>query len=547
MDARDRQRICREVPQRIVDGVRARAGDDHDYSAALLNETIFAERERLRRKRTPARAEQKYYDALHRRLLESTPEQQLTLVGELAERFVSQIVGPSSQRVYRAATTVVPAALAMLLNLREPQRLLSLDNITGGLSHQIALASVFGDSSDEGIAALRALSERGTLIVVPTHVSNLDPMIMAYGLSLAGLPRFQFGGKAELFANRATAFFMHTIGAYRVERKKNAALYKDVLKQYVTRALELGYHNIFFPGGTRSRSGAIESRLKKGLLGTAVGAFTRSLCEARARGDEQLGRPIYIVPCAISYKLVLEAETLIDSHLSAEGQGAYIIEDDELARPTRVASYLSRLVSHGGKITVTLGVPRDIVGNRVDSTGRSLDARGRPVSTRDYVLRDGEPHVDPQRDRVYTDELGERIVEDFRRLDVLRSTHVVASALLDELRRRSPELSIYRLLQTGGETRSLRIEEVHQATARRVGEIAALADAGPRLGSDVKGVAAETVVDDALEHFAIYHRRPAARRRGDRVFLDNRNLVAYYANRVAPYWDANALRRFSPS
>ena len=36
-------------------------------------------------------------------------------------------------------------------------------------------------------------------------------------------------------------------------RRKKAPIYKDVLKQYATVSLELGYHNLFFPGGTRSR------------------------------------------------------------------------------------------------------------------------------------------------------------------------------------------------------------------------------------------------------------------------------------------------------
>jgi glycerol-3-phosphate O-acyltransferase len=37
-------------------------------------------------------------------------------------------------------------------------------------------------------------------------------------------------------------------------------------------SIQRGTNSIFFPGGTRSRSGAIENKLKMGLLGTLVEA-----------------------------------------------------------------------------------------------------------------------------------------------------------------------------------------------------------------------------------------------------------------------------------
>jgi glycerol-3-phosphate O-acyltransferase len=50
-----------------------------------------------------------------------------------------------------------------------------------------------------------------------------------------------------------------------------------VLKEYSTVLLEHGYHSLFFPGGTRSRSGGVERRLKLGLLGTALAAYQNHL------------------------------------------------------------------------------------------------------------------------------------------------------------------------------------------------------------------------------------------------------------------------------
>ena len=68
----------------------------------------------------------------------------------------------------------------------------------------------------------------------------------------------------------SSRFFMHNLGAYRVDRRLKHALYKDVLKAYSCVLLERGYHSLFFPGGTRSRSGGVERKLKLGLVGTGA-------------------------------------------------------------------------------------------------------------------------------------------------------------------------------------------------------------------------------------------------------------------------------------
>ena len=78
---------------------------------------------------------------------------------------------------------------------------------------------------------------------------------------------FLYGAGLNLFSNPLTSFFMHSLGAYTVDRRKADPLHRETLKEYATVALEGGGHNLFFPGGTRSRSGEIESRVKLGLLG----------------------------------------------------------------------------------------------------------------------------------------------------------------------------------------------------------------------------------------------------------------------------------------
>jgi glycerol-3-phosphate O-acyltransferase len=352
--------------------------------------------------------------------------------------------------------------------------------------------------------------------------------VLGYAVHLMGMPPLLYGAGLNLFNNPLVSFFMNNLGAYRVDRKKTAALYKDVLKEYASIALELGYNNLFFPGGTRSRSGAIEHKLKRGLLGTGVGAFVNNL---RTRNPKP---NLYVVPCTISYKLVLEAETLIDDHLKEVGKSQYIIEDDEFSRPRRVLNFLSNLVSLNARVVITFSPPMDLFGNRVDQQGQSLDPRGRPTDPTRYVLRAGEPVHGAQRDAEYTTELSDRIARDYFRDNVAMSTHLVGFSLFRLLEKKNPGADIYRLLRTGGDSPSVPASELVAETERVLEAVRSLPE-GPRLGGELAAADADEIVDDALRHFATYHTRPAALRRGDRIFHEDRNLLVYYGNRLRGY------------
>ena len=86
------------------------------------------------------------------------------------------------------------------------------------------------------------------------------------------MPPFIYGAGLNLFNISIFAYFMNALGAYKVDRRKKNLMYLETLKTYSKEAIQFGCHSLFFPGGTRSRSGIIESRLKLGLLSTAIEA-----------------------------------------------------------------------------------------------------------------------------------------------------------------------------------------------------------------------------------------------------------------------------------
>jgi glycerol-3-phosphate O-acyltransferase len=522
----DAERAKETAASRVVEAYVGRGDALHDRQLeVLINDTLYHEQRRLERenRRDPAvRSDLAFYRGIRRALGRASASEMQVLFQRMAARFANEIAGHFDERVYKLATTLVPAGLSVLLRAASPRQLTQLTSLTSlktALSERMQIQG--------SVDHVRSLLERGTLVVVPTHSSHLDSIALGYGVHLLGMPPLLYGAGLNLFKNPLISFFMQNLGAYRVDRKKSASLYKDVLKEYATATLEL-YNNLFFPGGTRSRNGAVEQKLKKGLLGTAMSAYVRNLRAKKPRPN------VYFVPCTISYKLVLEAETLIDDYLKEVGKSRYIIEDDEFSQPRRILNFLSNLISLDSRVVITFSEPLDIVGNRVDEHGQSIDPRGRPVDPTTYVSRDGVPIDDPQRDAQYTGEVASAVAGAFLRDNVVMSTHVVAHALLALLRRRNPDLDLYRLLRTGGTQPSVQLSELATEVERTV---AALRDSPtpPRFGHELQQADAGAIIDDALRHFQTYHAEPAALRRGERVIHRDRNLLYYYGNRLAHY------------
>jgi glycerol-3-phosphate O-acyltransferase len=146
--------------------------------------------------------------------------------------------------------------------------------------------------------------------------------------AVVGLPQFTYGAGLNLYNTGYTAYFMNRLGAYRLDRRKKNPIYLETLKTMSNLAVQRGTNSLFFPGGTRSRSGAMEKELKKGLLGSVVEA-QRDIC---GRADNN---KIYVVPLIIGYHFVLEAEFLIESYLKLIGKEHYIAKEKDQSYSVR--------------------------------------------------------------------------------------------------------------------------------------------------------------------------------------------------------------------
>ncbi len=521
-----RPQIVEEVTRRVVEARRVAALAHPDESLAYtLNDLVIHELKRLRRVAPPDTVEdKKRVDTIARALNRGADDGDLAqLLRDQVHAYADDIAGSFSMPAYRVASRILPSVLSLLLSPQNLKRGLV------GLGTMDNRVRVDGD-----LEQLRRLAERGTLIVVPTHLSNLDSPLVGFAVERAGLPPMTYGAGKNLFTSPLTSFFMARLGAYKVDRRLNFALYKEVLKTFSQTVLEHGLHSIFFPGGTRSRSGAIERKLKLGLAGTALSAYIQSV-----RRDGPQARRFYFVPLTLNMPLTLEAETLIEDHLKEVGKNRYIIEDDEFTRLGRVVTFGRKLLTMDQAIEVRFCAPRDPFGNRVDAEGRSIDDRGREVDPMRYVLRDGAPVHHHGRDAEYTRELGGLIAEDYVQGASYFPTHLVADVLFGALERELPGLDLYRRLRHPREV-GLTLAETAERVDRVRDAITRNSDRLGRLSERAAALHGPALVLDALESFSGYHTRPAAELVGNRVVLRDRELLLYYRNRLLHHEPAQA-------
>jgi glycerol-3-phosphate O-acyltransferase len=508
----ERDDIVADVVKRICSAHEP----DRDRLEIALNDAAYHEIQRLETQRdAEARDRLGYWRSMIRRIGKMDDVEQRRVLHTIVTEMTRDVAGNFDPRVYRFARQAAPRLIGGIM---EPRRLVaaapeSLDRVL----------KVQGD-----VELLRQLQNDGSLVFVPTHSSNLDSIVLAQALEISGLPPVIYGAGKNLFTNPIISFFMHNLGAYRVDRRIRVSLYKDILKLYSQVMIERGYHSLFFPGGTRSRSGMIERRLKLGLLGSAVEAFTTNQVR-------RVDRPVWFVPTTINYALVLEAETLVRDWLMEEGQARFIIEDDEFSQIDRWFAFFRKMVGMRGACIIRFGDPIDPFGNRVDGRGQSLTPTRRAIDPGGYVEQRGKPVIDAVRDAAYTRELGEVLGQRYEQDTVLMSTQVVAHVLFRDLVQSTPGMDLFARLRLRGEV-GLDCETLCQELGEARDRLCGLEAKGRVRTSDVvKEDTPSELLERALSFWNGYHDSTAATLEANRVVLRDPSLLLYYQNRLVPF------------
>jgi glycerol-3-phosphate O-acyltransferase len=493
-----------------------------------LTAALYLERQRLSRDRgnlfTKKRLkhDRALWGGIQRSLLQPAAlADRSPLLHDVATRFADEIGGRFDPRVYKFTTGVLPFGFNWLLNAASVKNILPW-KMTEDVRSRLRVGGE--------VAHLKKLAAKGTILLVPTHQSNIDSILIGYVIYLMGLPPFAYGAGLNLFSNPLLSFFMSNLGAYTVDRQKSNRIYRSLLKNYSTRILKEGIHSIFFPGGGRVRSGAIESKLKLGLLGTALDAQLENLKEGSPNPK------VFIVPMVTSYHFVLEASTLIDDYLAEAGKHRFIITDDESSQFSKVLNFFWQIFKAESGMTVRIGKPLDVFGNFVDEEGNSIGPNGTTIDPTRWLSSYGELTSSPQRDREYTRILGDRLVERYHAENTILTSHLAAFTFFESLRERYPDYDLYRFIRMSLAHRTIPWEEFLQEAEIMHKRIIECADKGMfHVTPEIRMLGTKDWMKDGIRNLGLFHGNAVLKRGDSTIYSEDMNLLYYYRNRLAGY------------
>ncbi len=424
-----------EFVKQIVDHTFKRIVSRHRKDLSdLLVKTIY--QERIRIKESPWKVdppnERTFWNRISKKLIKKSLDRDDAeakavseeILQKIIRRYSEEIVGTFQIATFRFAQRFLTAFFNRLFNAAVGK---SLRAMFRGRRNLYERLNVVGD-----VEAVRELFNHGTVVILPTHSSNLDSILVGYALDqILGMPSFSNGEGLNLYNFGPAAYYMNRLGAYRVDRRKKNPIYLETLKAMSRLSIQRGVNSLFFPGGTRSRSGAIETELKLGLLGTAVEA-------QRSMAHENSDKKVFMVPMVICYNSVLEAPFLIEQHLKFTGKENYIRLKDEGTSVRAWLRFVWRFFTTTSDITLSIGKPMDVLGNFVDAQGCSYDLHNNKLDIREYFVSRNEVNEDRQREEEYTKLLAERIEERYLAENVVLSSHLVAYSVFRNVAARKP-------------------------------------------------------------------------------------------------------------
>ncbi len=254
------------------------------------------------------------------------------------------------------------------------------------------------DVDEEGIGRIRKLAKEGNLVLLPSHKSYIDFLVVSYVFYKANIPTplIVAGENLSFFpmgpvARRAGAFFIRR--TFRGDR-----LYAAVVDAYVRRLFRDGFSFEVFLEGQRSRTGKLLAP-KFGLLSMLVSA-------ALTRGAAKVN----FVPISIGYERIVET----GSH-QHEILGGEKIQEDAAG----LLSATEVLRHRYGRISVQFG--------RILNLQATAEELGIPL--------DGSGELNPKQSRSLVTHLGNAAIDEISRCMAVSPGALTALALLSHHRR----------------------------------------------------------------------------------------------------------------
>ncbi len=376
----------------------------------------------------------------------------------------------------------------------------------------------------------RALFKKGLVVLLPTHQSNLDSIILGYSLDYKmGLPAFAYGAGLNLYNYEIAAFYMSKLGAYKVDRRKKNYIYMSTLLSYSRYSMTQNVNSIFFPGGTRSRSGEIETNLKTGLMSTIISAQFDKIKENKGK--------IFVVPVILNYNSVLEARPLIYSYLKRIGQKDFMKNLKIRSRRSENIGLLSsiyNIFTKKSEFVLSFGKPMDVFGNTVDKEGNSYDFKGNMVDISDYFKTQGELVEDVQRNGVYTNILAQKVADSYISHNVVFASTLVAKAGYDAFMASTNSNDIFDLMANKNEEIHLTLDKFRNSVSTTLEYLKELESNNKIILHEELDLDIDKIINLGLKNLGIFHRDKILYiNKQNQIRTEDLGILYYYANRLS--------------
>ncbi|NOU28195.1 MAG: hypothetical protein HOO96_09850 [Polyangiaceae bacterium] len=311
------------------------------------------------------------------------------------QRIIGDLSGPGEDE----RRIITQRALDMVTELESTLDMNAMAVMDRAFDATVARMYAGFEVDEPGLERLRELSKSGTLILLPSHKSHVDYIVLSRIFLRAKMPVPLVAAGDNLNFFPLGPVFRRS-GAFFIRRKfQGDRLYAAVVDAYMRRLMKDGYPIEFFLEGGRSRTGKLLSP-KLGLLSMVV--------------DAALGTPtkrIHFCPISIGYERMVEEDAYV--HEISGGEKS----KEDVRGLLRTASVLTRQY---GRVSVQFGEPLTL-DDVACEVGAPPSSEGTPLS--------------PSKRRAIISRLGHRVMNEINRVTAVTPGALVATALLTHERR----------------------------------------------------------------------------------------------------------------
>lgn len=244
--SRDRPEFVRQIDENTFQRIKSRHKKD---LADVLLKAIY--QERIRIKESPWKVdppnERVFWNRISNKLIQKSLDRNDAearsvnedLLKKIIHRYSEEIVGTFQITTFRFAQGFLTALFNRIFNALVSK---SISAMFHGRRNLYERLNIVGD-----VETVAELFKHGTVVVVPTHSSNLDSILVGYAMDqIMGFPSFSYGAGLNLYNFGPAAYYMNRLGAYRVDRRKKNEIYLETLKTMSRLSIQRGVNSLFF-------------------------------------------------------------------------------------------------------------------------------------------------------------------------------------------------------------------------------------------------------------------------------------------------------------